>query len=157
MNDITPLLHDKGYSATRVRKEIFAILYEQGPMTLRQLTRATVNSIDRASVYRVVDLFERIGFVRRINQGWKSSFEVSDQFTHHHHHITCSECGVIQDLVFQSQVEQLLERTIANTGFIKIQHELEAIGICQKCQKSRSPGKTGAQRKPHTSTTKLKL
>lgn len=36
--------------------------------------------LDRASLYRIITVFERIGIVRRINIGWKYKIELSVGF-----------------------------------------------------------------------------
>lgn len=82
------LLKQNGQSVTRARLTVFKALLGQEPMGMTSLAGRT-EDIDRASVYRAVELFERLGIVQRLNTGWKYKLELSDKFNDHHHHLAC--------------------------------------------------------------------
>lgn len=90
--------------------------------------------IDRASLYRVVGLFERLGIVQRIYIGWKYKVELSDVFAHHHHHISCLNCGKVVPIREEEQIEKLLSTLAARYDFKAQSHQLEIQGFCQDCQ-----------------------
>jgi Fe2+ or Zn2+ uptake regulation protein len=126
----------KGHgSLTRPRQIVFAALQDQEPQTMRQLVAACQDQVDRASVYRAVALFERLGIVQRLQIGWKYKLELSDIFHHHHHHLTCLKCG----RTFPLPEDQILEKRLR--AFSKAQnfkmrgHQLEIQGLCQNCLK----------------------
>src|SRR6266545_4326582 len=86
------ILRDHHQSITGPRMAVFEALLGEEPLSMRELAEK-VRGIDRASVYRAIDLFERLGIVQRLNTGWKYKLELTDKFAEHHHHLTCVNCG----------------------------------------------------------------
>lgn len=101
-------------------------------MTMHDLVARTA-SIDRASVYRAVALFERLGIAQRLNTGWKYKLELSDKFADHHHHMTCTQCGTMT-AINEDELEQLLGRLTATYEFTPTAHQLEIQGLCRRCR-----------------------
>lgn len=101
---------------------------------MRQLV-ARVRGVDRSSVYRTVGLFERLGVVQRLNSGWKYKLELSDKFTAHHHHLTCTNCGRTVPLSEQ-ELERFIELLAHSHGFRATAHQIEIQGLCQVCQQA---------------------
>jgi Fur family transcriptional regulator, ferric uptake regulator len=136
MNTLTQCidtLRDHGYSITKARKEVFAVLEKSEPLTMHELVRQLPN-IDRASVYRVVALFEKLGIVHRLHIGWKYKIELTNNYQPHHHHITCVTCGKSQPFHEDSHLENSLQTTAKSEGFILKNHLIELQGICTDCQ-----------------------
>jgi Fur family ferric uptake transcriptional regulator len=130
------LLKTAGYSLTQARLTVFGALEGQEPLSMHQLVER-VDSIDRASVYRAIELFERLGIVQRLNTGWKYKIELTDKFSAHHHHVTCTHCGKTVALE-ESELETSIDVLARRHGFIPEAHQIEIQGICQSCQaKSR--------------------
>ena len=131
------ILKDNGYSTTKARSLVFDLLLGSEPQTMSQLIQATKDSIDRVSIYRVIELFEKLGIVQRINIGWKYKIELSDVFLEHHHHMTCLQCG----RVIAAKDAKLLENMIADlskkAGFTLTAHQLEMQGYCEHCRLNR--------------------
>lgn len=100
---------------------------------MRELTLACRGKLDRASLYRTIGLFEKLGVVQRIYIGWKYKVELSDIFTHHHHHISCTHCGRIVAITEEDDIEQLISNLAAKHGFTAQQHQLEIRGLCKTC------------------------
>lgn len=94
-------------------------------------------SIDRASVYRTIELFEQLGIVQRLNTGWKYKIELSDKFTDHHHHVTCVQCDKTVAMNEQ-ELERFIEQIAHHHGFVPTAHQIEIQGLCQACQSSAS-------------------
>lgn len=91
-------------------------------------------AVDRASVYRAVGLFERLGIVQRLNTGWKYKIELTDRFSEHHHHLTCTQCGKTIAMN-ESELELLISRLAAHHHFAPTAHQIEIQGLCSNCQK----------------------
>src|SRR5437868_2920376 len=87
------LLKNGGASLTKPRRAVFDLLLGQEPQSMQVLIKRADGKLDRATVYRTVDLFERPGIVHRLNIGWKYKIELSDVFVGHHHHFHCTNCG----------------------------------------------------------------
>ena len=80
------LLDSAGLSNTKSRRLLFHLLAgSHKPLSLPELIRSTEQSMDKTTVYRTIESFEEAGIVRRVSTGWKQSFELSEQFRHHHH------------------------------------------------------------------------
>ncbi len=125
-------LKQSGRSLTTPRMEVFALLNNHHPLSIAELV-ARCPSIDRSSIYRTVDLFEHLGIVRKLHIGWKYKLELSDQFVHHHHHLTCRSCGKIIPLNEDPQLEGYLHNLAAQHSFMSQGHELEIYGQCETC------------------------
>jgi Fur family ferric uptake transcriptional regulator len=94
---------------------------------------AACPEIDRASVYRTVALFERLGILHRLQIGWKYKLELTDAFSHHHHHLTCIRCGRIISFDESDELKSELSRIAKSNNFEMQGHQLEIQGLCQEC------------------------
>jgi len=130
---IDTALKTKGYSSTRVRRRVFEALDNNEPQTMREII-SQVHGVDRASVYRTILLFEKLGIVHRIQQGWKYKLELTDQFHPHHHHLSCTNCGKSIDIKENPDLEKLLLKLAAAENFKPSAHQLEIQGLCQSCR-----------------------
>lgn len=122
------------YSLTQARTLVFEALQDEEPLSMAELLAKLDGMIDRASLYRTISLFERLGIVQRLQIGWKYKVELADDFNFHHHHITCKNCGltlpVREDLTLEASI-----RTLAmEYGFTEVNHQLEIHGLCPRCQ-----------------------
>jgi len=100
---------------------------------MHDLAQRSKGVVDRASLYRTVHLFEQLGLVQRIYIGWKYKIELSDIFTHHHHHISCLGCGKVVAMTEEAEIEQLISQLAARHGFTAQSHQLEVRGYCPLC------------------------
>ena len=119
-------------SLTGPRQAVFAALDGKEPQTMQQLIAACPGT-DRASVYRTVSLFEKLGIVQRLQIGWKYKLELTDTFSRHHHHMTCLQCGRVISFDENKTLEQELRNICRDSGFIIKNHQLEVQGLCGHC------------------------
>ena len=129
------LLKQAGYSVTTARKQVFAALLGKEPLSMHELVGLAA-AIDRASVYRAVELFEQLGIVQRIHTGWKYKIELTDKFSAHHHHLSCLGCGRTTAMN-ERQLETLIETLSAQHGFTPSAHQIEIQGYCPTCTAKR--------------------
>lgn len=127
------LLKKEGYSLTKPRKVVFDLLINREPQGMQVLAKRAEGKADRATVYRTVDLFERMGIARRLNLGWKYKIELSDLFTGHHHHFYCTNCGRTYELPDNPMLETMIDTVSAKSGFAARGHQLEIYGLCGGC------------------------
>ncbi len=132
---VTTLKKNK-YSLTQARTLVFEALQDEEPLSMSELLTKLEGMIDRASLYRTITLFEKLGIVQRLQMGWKYKIELADDFNFHHHHITCKNCGltlpVREDLTLEASI-----RTLAmEYGFAEVTHQLEMHGLCPRCQQT---------------------
>ena len=126
------LLKTHGYSVTKARLVVFRALLGQEPLAMHDLvTRAA--GVDRASVYRAIELFEQLGVIQRLNTGWKYKVELSDLFTGHHHHLTCLHCGKTIPMN-EHELEAAITRLASSHDFTPTAHQIELQGYCATCQ-----------------------
>lgn len=120
-------------SLTRPRKLVFDLLLNQEPQSMQVLARRAEDKMDRATVYRTVELFEKLGIARRLNIGWKYKIELADVFAGHHHHLYCTNCGRMFDLPENPMLETMIDTVAAKAGFGPRGHQLEVYGLCSNC------------------------
>jgi Fur family ferric uptake transcriptional regulator len=127
-------LKTRKQSLTKARLVVFKSLQDKEPQTMREVVEACAEQIDRASVYRTISLFERLGIAQRLQIGWKYKLELSDAFHHHHHHLTCVKCGRTIPLPEDRQLEARLHTLSRSQNFIMKGHQLEIQGLCADCR-----------------------
>jgi len=105
--------------------------------TLLAMARKRDTSIDRATVYRTIDLLKKHGLIDELDlmhlTGEKHYYEVK---THRDHvHLACFQCGKIEELTPPS-FEKLKGEMVRQSGFeIKV-IRLEVGGLCRACAKT---------------------
>ncbi|MCL6545346.1 MAG: transcriptional repressor [Bryobacteraceae bacterium] len=107
------------------------------------LARASkrAEGLDRATVYRTIDLLKRLGLVDELDlmhvEGEKHYYEIrSDK---EHAHATCVECGRVEE--FDSPLlEQIRKEISRELGFVVEVARLEIGGRCAQCRASAREG-----------------
>lgn len=135
MNQLAVTLQANGYSLTKPRKMVFQLLQGPESHSMATLIAQAGGRVDRVSIYRTVQLFERLNIVHRISVGWKYKLELTDHFMRHHHHFTCLGCGQIIDLQKEELIEQIIGQAAQKYGFVARYHQFEVDGYCQDCQR----------------------
>lgn len=100
---------------------------------MQVLVKRAEGKADRATVYRVIELYERLGIVHRLNIGWKYKIELSDAFAEHHHHFYCTNCGRTYSLPANPMLETMINSVTNREGFSPRGHQLEIYGLCANC------------------------
>jgi Fur family transcriptional regulator, ferric uptake regulator len=131
---IATVLRTNGYSSTKTRQQVFNALADSDTLTMSQLTRKLQHKMDRASVYRTVELFEKLGIVNRLQIGWKYKLELSEAFAGHHHHATCMQCGKVVAFEENPELESDIHALADGLGFKLTSHSLELRGLCPTCR-----------------------
>ena len=127
-------LQKEGYSLTKTRQQVFNALADSDTLSMNQLIRKLQNKMDRASIYRTIDLFEKLGIVTRLQIGWKYKLELSEAFAGHHHHATCLNCGKIIAFEENPKLEDDINKLANDIRFKLTAHSLELRGLCSTCQ-----------------------
>ena len=95
-------------------------------------------AIGRATIFRTLDVFVRLGGVERIDLPTGEHAYVRCEPSHHHH-VVCSVCGRTDEVDgcdMQAVVHQVAERT----GYRVDGHRLELYGICPACRAGAPAG-----------------
>lgn len=132
---LTSELRKNSYSVTSARLAVCEALSQLGPCTMHDLIDKLHGKTNRATIYRVITLFESISIVKRIQIGWKYKLELSDVFTDHHHHAHCHYCDQMITLSEDNRLETAIYETVKNEAFTVTGHTLEIHGLCENCSK----------------------
>ena len=135
------ILQQHNLSITQPRRLLFETFESHDQLTMQQLCQLVTGRIDKATVYRIVEVFERLGIVKRVNIGWKYKLELSDAFNEHHHHLTCLVCGSVT-AINEHDMETFIARIAAQHNFETTEHQIEIQGRCAACRKNKRTSPT---------------
>lgn len=124
-------LRTSGYSLTSARQKIYNAL-KDSPLGMASL-EAILPTVNRASIYRNVKLFESLGIVHKLYVGWKYKVELTSAYHRHEHHMHCLKCGVIIPLPADPSLELQIESIAQKHGFSQAEHQLNISGHCANC------------------------
>ena len=127
------ILSENGYRLTKARLSTFKLLLGGKPQSISELIEQGKGEVDRVSIYRNIDLFEKLGIVNRITIGWKYKIELSDIFLAHHHHMTCLGCGKTIDIEGEKTIDEFINQVASREGFAPERHTFEIEGYCTSC------------------------
>lgn len=131
------VLTEAGQSVTKARMCTFKLLIHDKPQSMKQLIERAAGEVDRVSIYRNIELFERLGIVKKVYIGWKYKVELSDMFTSHHHHLLCLGCGRVIDIEDEQHIESFIQSVANEQGFTVRSHQFEIEGYCQTCANNK--------------------
>lgn len=131
-------LHAIGQRYTTKRRDLVSTLERANkPLSTGEILSAA-GGMPQSSVYRNLSVLEHAGVVRRvITEEEFARYELTEEFTEHHHHLICSSCGRVEDVTipgdFETTMDRTLDRLARRTGFAKVSHRLDLIGTCRNC------------------------
>lgn len=131
---LSDILKRNGYSITQARKLVFQLLEGEEPQSMHTLYARAHKRIDRASLYRIIRIFEQTGIAQRVYVGWKYKLELTDIFSHHHHHISCLGCHKLIAIQEDADIEKLIQELAIKHQVVAASHQLEVQGYCKDCQ-----------------------
>ncbi len=134
-------LKSYGVRLTLPRKAVLQVLSEHRegltPEEICRLGRETHPALGLVTVYRTMDLFEKLGIIRKVHSGGNcQSYSASDGDTHF---VVCTQCGRVTEFPCCGLVP-LFGHVRARTGYTVTGHILEMTGLCPDCQKSEGDG-----------------
>jgi Fur family transcriptional regulator, ferric uptake regulator len=131
-------LTDKGVRITTQRRVLVEVIQDAQEhldvATLLDLARTQAPNIDRATVYRTIELLKKLRLIDELDlmhlHGEKHYYEVKT--LRDHIHLACFRCGRIEE--FASPLFERLKDEIAKqNGFETRVTRLEVGGICRAC------------------------
>ena len=127
------MLSQRGFKVTKPRLLVLEILTKTNkPISPHEIHEKTKGKINRASVYRVLEILVASELVRRIDFRHNHPHY---EFNKHddHHHIICLSCGFSEEIDCKiSNLETSLLKKSKRFKEIK-DHSLEFYGYCSKC------------------------
>lgn len=132
-------LKEHDYQLTPQREAVLKVLIENADMHLKvediyMRTKELAPEIGLATVYRTLELLEKISVVCRFEYGdGQSRYElVCKSEEHYHHHLICLKCGEISEFR-DDLLDELEERISQEQQFKIVDHSLRFFGYCAKC------------------------
>lgn len=133
------ILKRGGYKITNQRKVVLEILYAHRKAHLTvdevyQYVRETNPEIGLATVYRNIQILNRLGIIEKISFDDKDiRYEIFyEDIPVHHYHLICKKCGDVDELEldFMDRYKDLLEST---KGFMAEDAQIKIYGLCNNC------------------------
>lgn len=95
-----------------------------------------------ATVYRTLQLLEELEVVSSLNlEDGCIRYELyNDEGHHNHHHLICSNCGILVIEVEGDLLDELEHKIEKEHDFKILDHKLKFYGICSKCKTLFSTG-----------------
>ncbi|MEX2505294.1 MAG: transcriptional repressor [Egicoccus sp.] len=120
------------------RRQLVQLLIDAGrPVTIPELQDIGAAQ-SQSSLYRNLATLEQCGAVRRIiSSDDVTRYELTEELSEHHHHLLCSLCGRLEDVVLPPRIETALaeaaEEARRQTDFDVDSHRFELVGTCATC------------------------
>jgi Fe2+ or Zn2+ uptake regulation protein len=124
---------------TKGRRAVARTLAEAGgPMSASEISNWLGPAVPVSSIYRTLAIFTDTGVITpHLSTKGLARYELSEWLTGHHHHLVCTECGAVEDVVVSSDDEQTVEAVVSSiasaTAFTPTNHALEIEGTCERC------------------------
>ena len=128
-----------GLKVTQQRQAVYAMLAgtesHPTPEDVFEAIRGDLPLLSLATVYKILDQFQRAGFVRKVStEGQAARYDAKVE---PHHHLVCTSCGAIQDT--QLPVEPDLSHGLpAESEFHVARYDVIFHGLCGACGKAES-------------------
>ncbi|MDD4923593.1 MAG: transcriptional repressor [Dehalococcoidales bacterium] len=134
---IKSVLRQNGYKATPQRLTIIKEFAKSDqfltPADLYEKLKTSNPDTGMVTVYRVLDMLDRLGLVCKVHAGG-DCHKYKINTAEHHHHLLCSNCGIIINFPCdEPNLEELRKKITAETGFNIKTHILEFVGFCPRC------------------------
>lgn len=135
-SDNKSIIQTKGLKATPTRLAIMDVMEKSTkPLDVSEILLRLQEDqkvyADQATVYRIVDAFYTTGIIKRLQfQDSKVRYERNLE---DHHHVVCSQCGRVEDIM-DCSVGKLEHEIYKKKGFKVTGHSLEFFGLCKSCQ-----------------------
>ena len=129
------LFHNRGLRLTRSRQAVLEVLTgTSGHLKVAEVHRRARRidpGIGLASVYRTMDLLERLQLVKPLHTEHRHRHyvRVTGQ---HGHHLVCTGCGLAVEFA-DCRLERLMQTLARRTRFRIDGHFMEFFGRCAKC------------------------
>jgi Fur family transcriptional regulator, ferric uptake regulator len=131
-------LADAGYRASAPREEVIETVAELGcSVTAREISdllRERGSGVGLASIYRALELLDRLGLVQRFDVGEGiARYEPALPGGDHHHHLVCDSCGTVEAFE-DAALEAAIHDLAGKTEFSVAAHDVTLRGECPACR-----------------------
>jgi len=135
--DLQEQLNQKGLRLTKPRQVVMSILektrHPLSPQIIHQRAEQMDKNISLVSVYRTLDLLNKLHLVCRVHgQDDCQGYVLSSPG--HFHHLVCRNCQKTVEFIGTTDMEPFIETIQSQTGFQIDRHLLQLFGLCPDCQ-----------------------
>ncbi len=135
--DFSAMLKENGLKNTPARWAILDVFSaDRRPINADHIReKLKKRDVNLVTIYRTLASFEAADIIRRLDIHKESAYY--ELALDHHHHIVCTECGMIED--FEGcDVENATRGILKHSTFQSINtHSLELFGVCKRCAHAR--------------------
>lgn len=135
--ELATTLRDHGYKVTPQRLAIYEALAATKSHPSAEMLFSSLQpkypSMSFATVYKTIEILHKINVVQILNTGEDSMRYDAD--TSVHHHIQCTECGAVDDLM-NVDSSGLVREAESRTGYDIAAHQFYFFGVCPRCKKN---------------------
>ena len=126
--DIENLLKEHALKITKERVLLLSLLKDSHkPLSAEEIAERIESQVNLVTIYRTLERFVNLGILYKAHfGGGKAYYEFQNK---HHHHITCTECGVQEKIDMCIKSDQVSSKNFSVIN----NHVLEFFGICKKC------------------------
>ena len=132
--ELTARFRDQGLRVTPQRQAIFRLLHgnvsHPTVEAIYEAARAEMPTISLKTVYQTVHDLEAMGEVELLDLG-TGSVRVDPNVEHVHHHLICTECGRVRDVLVD--VGHLRIPSRERRGFSVSDVQVHFRGVCDEC------------------------
>jgi Fur family transcriptional regulator, ferric uptake regulator len=131
-------LERDGYRLSAPRSAVVETLADLGcSVTAKEIgdrLKERDEDVGVASIYRTLDLLERLGLARRVDAAEGiARYEPVDPSGEHHHHLVCASCGEVT--AFEDRdLERAIERLSGRVDYAIDAHDVTLRGECPACR-----------------------
>ena len=131
------ILAEAGHRITVPRQAVMQVLMvHDAPLSPQEILahgQAHHARLGLVTVYRTLDLFEHFGLAYRVHLDMGCHGYVLRQ-PGHHHILLCQGCGQSVEFAGHDDLDALMARVSAGTGYQVAEHWLQLFGVCPACQ-----------------------
>ena len=136
LHDIGSALRSRGFRVTPQRRAIYELLEEHGGHIsadeLYSLARTRQLRVSLSTVYRALDLFQKLGLVRALRVGDQHLYEIKKE--EEHHHLICLGCGKVIEFRCE-HCGELFKVLAKRYDFQVTGSRVQLLGYCSECRR----------------------
>lgn len=131
-------LTEDGYRLTAPRRAVINVLRQTttplSPTDVLQEAQKFHKRLGLVTVYRMLNLLEKLNLVRRIHvEGGCHGYVPAS--SGHYHAVICQNCHRAVEFPGYNDLDRLVSRVEAQTGYQVNEHLLQLFGVCRECQR----------------------
>jgi len=140
MGSYEQAMRRSGLKRTKQRELVYAVLDGvDSPISAEQIYKALLSdAINLSTVYRILENFvdKNIVIKTTLGKSVTAIYELNRQ--EHKHHLICVKCHAIV-AISGCPLEQYVAELSETSHYQILEHKLEILGICPKCQSQEVP------------------